>query len=252
MKKALFQWIAAGTTLLGLATTSLAAQPVLTRNIVLVHGAFADGSGWRPVYDRLVAKGYKVSIVQEPETSLAEDVEATKRVIAQQDGPVILVGHSWGGQVITDAGTDPKVKALVYVAAIVPDAGESTKSLHARMPPASKGVQEVAGGYLMLDPAQFRADFAADVPKKLAEFMARSQVLIAASSLEAPAQAAAWKDKPSFGIVAGADRTINPDLQRWMYKRAGAKVTEVPGSSHVVFLSHTDKVVAVIEDAAKR
>lgn len=225
------------------------AEPV--HNIVLVHGAFADGSGWRPVYEKLVAKGYHVSVVQEPETSLAADIEATRRVLDMQDGPVVLVAHSWGGQIITEAGTHPKVVALVFVAALVPDVGETTKALHARMPAASKAVKALPDGYLMLDPALFQADFAADIPKATAEFMASSQVLIAADALEAPAKSAAWKDKPSFALVPGADRTINPDLQRWMYKRAGSQITEVPGSSHVLFLSHPDKVVTVIEQASK-
>lgn len=250
MKK-LSKLIAGGAAWLALsavASTAFAEPPI--RNVVLVHGAFADGSGWQPVYERLVAKGYKVSVVQEPETSLAADIEATRRVIAQQDGPVVLVGHSWGGQIITDAGADPKVKALVYVAALVPDVGETTSSLHARIPAASKGVKKLSDGYLILDPAQFRADFAADLPKVQAEFLANSQVLIASEALDTPAKAAAWKDRPSYGIVAGADRTINPELERWMYKRAGAKVTEVKGSSHVVMISHPDKVAAVIEEAA--
>jgi pimeloyl-ACP methyl ester carboxylesterase len=240
----------AGAAVLGATMFAGSASAAPARNVVLVHGAFADASGWLPVYERLTKKGFKVTMVQEPETSLAEDVEATRRILALQDGPVVLVGHSWGGQIITEAGVDTKVKSLVYVAAIVPDVGESTSSLHARMPPASKAVKEVSGGFLMIDPGQFRADFAADIPEAQASFMAYSQVLVAAASLDTPAKAAAWKDKPSYGIVAGADRTINPDLERWMYKRAGAKVTEVAGSSHVVMLSHPDKVVAVIEEAA--
>jgi len=227
--------------------TAQAADPI--KNIVLVHGAFADGSGWQPVYERLVKKGYSVSVVQEPETSLAEDVAATRRVIDMQDGPVVLVGHSWGGQIITEAGADDKVKALVYVAGLVPDVGESTSSLHARIPAASKAVKEVSGGFLMIDPKDFHADFAADLPKAQAEFMAQSQVFVHKDALDTPAKAAAWKDKPSFGMVAKKDRTINPDLERWMYKRANAKVTEVD-SSHVIMISHPDKVVAVIEEAA--
>lgn len=242
--------IASGTALLatvGPIASARAADPI--KNIVLVHGAFADGSGWQPVFERLTKKGYKVSIVQEPETSLAEDVAATSRVLDLADGPVVLVGHSWGGQIITEAGTHDKVKALVYVAGLVPDVGESTSSLHARIPAASKAVKEVSGGFLMIDPKEFHADFAADLPKAQAEFMARSQVLVHKDALDTPAKAAAWRDKPSFGIVAQQDRTINPDLERWMYNRAKAKVTEVD-SSHVIMISHPDKVVAVIEEAA--
>lgn len=243
--------IASATTLfaaLSPLATARAAEPI--KNVVLVHGAFADGSGWQPVYDRLTKKGYHVSIVQEPETSLEEDIAATKRIIDLQDGPVVLVGHSWGGQIITDAGVDEKVKALVYVAAIMPDVGETTASLHARFPAAGKNnVKEVSGGYLMIDPKHFQEDFAADVPKAEAAFMAASQVLVNAKALDTPAKAAAWKDRPVFGLVAKKDRTINPDLERWMYQRANAKVTEVD-SSHVIMISHPDQVVAVIEEAA--
>jgi pimeloyl-ACP methyl ester carboxylesterase len=242
--------IASGTLLLAAAApmaSARAADPI--KNIVLVHGAFADGSGWQPVYERLTKKGYSVSIVQEPETSLAEDVAATRRVIDMADGPVVLVGHSWGGQIITEAGADEKVKALVYVAGLVPDVGESTSSLHARIPAASKAVKEVSDGFLMIDPKDFHADFAADLPKSQADFMAQSQVLVHKDALDTPAKAAAWKDKPTFGIVAKKDRTINPDLERWMYKRANAKITEVD-SSHVIMISHPDKVVSVIEEAA--
>lgn len=220
------------------------------RDVVLVHGAFADGSGWQPVYQRLVRNGFRVSVVQEPESGLDDDVAATRRIIDRHEGPVILVGHSWGGQIITDAGTHPRVAALVYVAGLVPDVGESTASLHARMPAAGQSVIDIDGGFQIIDPAHFAADFAADVEPGLADFMAHAQVPIAKGSLDAPARAAAWRDKPSYGIVAGADRTINPDLERWMYERAGAVVTEVSGSSHVVMLSHPDVVVGVIESAA--
>jgi pimeloyl-ACP methyl ester carboxylesterase len=224
------------------------------KNVVLVHGAFADGSGWRPVYDRLVAKGFHVSVVQEPETSLAEDVAATRRVIDMQDGPVVLVGHSWGGQVVTEAGADPKVKSLVYLAGLMPDVGESTEKLETmpQFPPPNDDVKATSDGYFYLDPARFRADFAADSPRALTDFMAHSQVLLSEEAFKTPAKAAAWKDKPSWFVVPGKDKTINPDLERWMAKRAGSKVTNVPGSSHTVFLSHPDIVVSVIEAAAGR
>jgi pimeloyl-ACP methyl ester carboxylesterase len=227
------------------------AEPI--HNVVLVHGAFADGSGWQPVYQRLVAKGYHVSIVQEPETSLVADVAATRRVIDQQPGPVVLVGHSWGGQVITEAGADPKVKRLVYLAALMPKAGESTATLETmkRFPPPNNDVKQTADGFFYLDPAKYHADFAADSPKPLADFMAASQVYLSVAAFKAPAKTAAWETKPSWMVIPTADKTINPDLERWMAARAKAKVTEVPGSSHTVFLSHPDTVVAVIEDAAK-
>jgi len=228
------------------------AKPPGVHNVILVHGALADGSGWRGVYDRLTAKGYNVSVVQEPETSLADDVQATRRAIAMQDGPVVLVAHSYGGEVITQAGADPKVKALVYVAAAVPDVGESLNDLFARFPSPTHDIKPTPDGYLMLDPQKFHADFAADLPARQAGFMARSQVLIKASAFDTPVTTAAWKTKPSYGIVAGADLIADPALERWMYARANAKTIEVPGSSHVVYISHADKVTSVIEEAAGR
>lgn len=227
-------------------------KPGRVHNVILVHGALADGSGWQRVYDRLAAKGYNVSIVQEPETSLEDDVQATRRAIAMQDGPVVLVGHSYGGELITQAGDDPKVKALVYAAAAVPDIGESLNDLFARYPSPTHDIKPTADGYLMLDPQKFHADFAADLPARQADFMARSQVLIKATAFDSPVTTAAWKTKPSYGIVAGADLIASPDLERWMYTRANAKITEVPGSSHVVYISHADKVASVIEEAAGR
>lgn len=232
------------------APAARAAEPI--RNVVLVHGAFADGSGWRPVYDRLVTKGYHVSIVQIPETTLEADIAATRRVIDLQDGPVVLVGHSWGGQVITDAGDDPKVKSLVYLAALMPDVGESTETLETKpqFPAPNNDVKATADGFFYMDPAKYQANFAADSPADLATFMAQSQVFLSEKAFKTPAKAAPWKTKPTWAVVPTADKTINPDLERWMYKRAKAKVTEVPGSSHTVFLSHPDVVVSVIEQAA--
>lgn len=221
-------------------------------NIVLVHGALVDGSGWRPVYDILKKDGYAVSIVQEPLTSLDEDVAATQRVLDQQVGPVVLVGQSYGGTVITVAGTDPKVKALVYVAAMQPDKGESSAELNATMPPASNNDLTASkdGKYYFFPPARFPALVAADVPSDRTQFMADSQMHMAAASFMAKLPAAAWRDKPSYAIVATDDKSINPQLQRFMSKRAGSEVTEVR-ASHAVFLSQPKLVAEVIERAAR-
>lgn len=246
--------LAAGTLSLAAATAAPAAPSgTAIHNVVLVHGAFADGSGWRAVYDALTADGYKVSIVQIPETSLADDVTATRRVLDQQDGPTVLVGHSWGGQVVTEAGEHAKVKALVYLAAIVPEVGESTEKLETlpQFPAPNDDVKKTADGkFFYMDPAKFRANFAADSSPELATFMAQSQVPLSVAAFGTPAKAAAWKTRPVYAVLPGADKTVSMDLQRWMYKRAKAKVTEVPGSSHTVYLSHPDVVVKVIEEAA--
>lgn len=219
------------------------------RNIVLVHGALVDGSSWRGVYDILKKDGYRVSIVQEPLTSLDDDVGATKRVLDLQDGPIVLVGHSYGGSVITVAGADPKVKALVYVAALQPDAGESTGELAGRMPPSSNDIKNTKDGFLFLDPSKFAANFP-DLPKARAEFMAASQVPVSGAAFESKVTVAAWHDKPSYAIVATEDRQLNPDLAHWMYKRSGARVTEVR-ASHLVYISQPRAVAKVIEQAAQ-
>src|SRR5580692_4694977 len=224
------------------------------RNIVLVHGAWADGSGWRGVYDILVKDGYNVSLVQEPETSFKEDVAATKRTLALQDGPCILVGHSYGGAVITEAGTDTSVVGLVYIAAHMPDAGENESDDGKRFPSdlsKSTAIKKTADGFTYLDPAQFQEYFAADLPAKQAAFMARSQVFNAADNFKAVITTPAWRSKPSWMVVAGADRTINPDLERWYAKRAGSHTVEVPGASHSVYVSHPREVADVIESAAR-
>jgi pimeloyl-ACP methyl ester carboxylesterase len=226
-----------------------AATPAPVKNIVLVHGYFADGSGWKAVSDILTRDGYNVSIVQEPETSFADDVKATTRVIDAQDGPSILVGHSYGGAVITQAGNDSKVAGLVYVAAFQPDAGESAATLNSKMPSATKAIKPTADGYLYLDPANFHQDFAADLPAGEASFMARSQVMPNAQSFGTPITTAAWKTKPSWAVVATADRAINPDLERFMTKRAGSKTIEI-NSSHVAYMSHPAEVAKLIEQAA--
>jgi pimeloyl-ACP methyl ester carboxylesterase len=220
------------------------------KNIVLVHGAFADGSGWKAVSDILTRDGYVVSIVQPPETSLEDDIAATNRVLDMQDGPAVLVGHSYGGMIITDAGNNAHVKALVYVAAFMPDVGESLGSLQAKIAPASTGIAPTADGFLFLKKDIFHADFAADLPAPVADLMARSQVPLSAKAAGTGAVSPAWKTKPSYAIVAKNDRAINPDLERFMYKRAGATTVEV-ASSHVAYMSQPQAVAAVIEKAAE-
>jgi pimeloyl-ACP methyl ester carboxylesterase len=223
------------------------------RNVVLVHGAWADGSGWKGVYDILVKDGYNVSIVQEPETSFKEDVAATKRVLAQQDGQCILVAHSYGGAVITEAGTDPSVAGLVYVAAHMPDAGENEADDGKRFPSdlsKSTAIKKTADGFTYLDPAQFHEYFAADLSAEQAAFMARSQVFNAADNFKAVITTAAWRSKPSCMLVATKDRTINPDLERWYAERAKSHKVEVPGASHSVYVSRPKEVAALIEEAA--
>src|SRR6202162_1125118 len=208
-------------------------QPV--KNIVLVHGAFADGSGWEAVVKILEKDGYKVSVAQPPETSYAEDVKCTKAAIDAMNGPVVLVGHSYGGSIITEAGNDPKVSALVYIAAFALDDGESCATIEKVLPPATTGIKSTNDGYLYIDPAVFAADFAADVPPAKAAFMAESQVLISADSFTSPVKTPAWKSKPTWYMVATSDRSINPDQERMMAKRANAKTIEVK-SSHGAYM----------------
>jgi pimeloyl-ACP methyl ester carboxylesterase len=224
--------------------------PGTTKNIVLVHGAFADGSGWTAVSAILQKDGYKTFIVQPPETSLEDDVAVTNRVLDSLDGPAVLVGHSYGGVIITEAGNNSHVKNLVYIAAFQPDTGESLGSLGAKMPPASKAIQQTSDGFLYLDQKLFRADFAADVPAAEADFMGRSQVFLAGKAAGTPVTSPAWKSKPSFAMVATQDRSINPELERFMYKRSNAQVVEV-ASSHVAYISHPAAVAALIEKAAR-
>jgi pimeloyl-ACP methyl ester carboxylesterase len=225
------------------------------RNIVLVHGAWADGSGWKGVYDMLVKDGFTVSMVQEPETSFKEDVAATKRVLALQEGPCILVAHSYGGAVITEAGTDPSVVGLVYIAAHMPDTGENEADDGKRFPSdlsKSGAIKKTADGFTYLDPGQFHEYFAADLSAEQAAFMARSQVFNFADNFKAVITTAAWRSKPSWMLVAGSDRTINPDLERWYATRAKSHKVEVAGASHVVYISHPKEVAALIEEAASR
>jgi pimeloyl-ACP methyl ester carboxylesterase len=244
-----------GAALLVLGGTAVPALAAPVKNIVLVHGAWADGSGWKPVYEILTKDGFDVTMVQEPLTSLQDDVAATKRILDLQNGPCILVAHSYGGSIITEAGVDPHVVGLVYVAAHAPDVGEDEAELGKRMPSATQkqegAVKKTADGFTFLDPADFYPDFAADLPREQAEFESRSQILTAAKVFTAPMTAAAWKTKPSWGIVAAADKIINPDLERWYYARAHAHTTELEGASHSVYESRPKEVAAVIEDAAQ-
>lgn len=223
------------------------------RNIVLVHGAWADASGWRGVYDILVRDGYDVSMVQEPETSFAEDVAATKRVLALQDAPCILVAHSYGGSVITEAGTDPSVVGLVYIAAHMPDTGESEADDGKRFPSdvsKSTAMKKTADGFDYLDPAQFHEYFAADLSPEQAAFEARSQVIINDANFHGVITTPAWRSKPSWMMVPTKDRIINPDLERWYAARAGSHKVEAVGGSHSVYVSQPKAVAALIEEAA--
>src|ERR1700674_6126 len=221
-------------------------------NIVLVHGGFVDGAGWEGVYKALKADGYNVSVVQNPTLSLADDVAVTKRVIDAQDGPVILVGHSYGGAVITEAGNDPKVAGLVYIAAFAPDKGESVASLIKDPPPDAPipPILPPQDGYLLLDSTKFHASFAADVDPEKAAFMADSQVPWGVAALSGAIDEPAWKTKPSWYLVTTEDKMIPPPAQRFMAKRAGSTVTEVPGS-HAVYVSQPAAVAALIERAAR-
>jgi len=220
--------------------------------IVLVHGGFVDGAGWEGVYDILKKDGYNVSIVQNPTTSLAADVAATRLTIARAQGPVVLVGHSYGGVVITEAGTDPKVAGLVYIAAFAPDQGESVESLIKNPPPGAPvpPILPPQDGYLLLDNAKFAASFAGDVPKEKADFMANSQVPWGVEALNGTISEAAWKTKPSWYLIATDDKMIPPPAQRFMSKRAGSTVSEVKGS-HAVYVSKPEAVAAIIDKAAQ-
>jgi len=221
------------------------------KNIVLVHGGFVDGSGWQGVYKALKKNGYAVTIVQNPTFSLADDVAVTKRALATQSGPVILVGHSYGGVVITEAGNDPKVAGLVYIAAFAPDQGESVAALIKDPPPGAPvpPILPPQDGYLFLDKAKFAASFAADVTPDVAEFMADSQVPWGVEALSGAISQPAWKTKPSWYLVATDDKMIPPDAQRAMSRRAGSTVVEVKGS-HSVYVSQPQAVASLIEKAA--
>jgi pimeloyl-ACP methyl ester carboxylesterase len=222
------------------------------RNVVLVHGGFVDGSGWEAVYNALKKDGYTVAIVQNATTSLADDVATTKRAIAAQNGPVILVGHSYGGAVITEAGNDPKVAGLVYISAFAPDTGESVSTLIQNPPPGAPvpPILPPQDGYLMLDAAKFPASFAGDVSADKAAFMADSQVPWGVAALNGAISEPAWKTKPSWYLLTTEDKMIPPAAQRIMSKRAGSTVVEVKGS-HSIYVSQPQAVASLIEKAAK-
>jgi pimeloyl-ACP methyl ester carboxylesterase len=232
-----------------MAATLAPAYAASIKNVVIVHGALADGSGWRKVHDLLKAKGYKVTVVQPPMTSLKDDVDTTKRILDLQDGPSVLVGHSYGGMVITEAGTAENVAGLVYIAAFQPDDGETLIELAGRVPPATKGILATKDDYLYLDPKTYAQDFAADVPKDEAEFMAISQVFPAKAAFETKITDPAWKIRKSWALIATDDRAINPDLMRIMAKRAGSESVEVK-ASHAVFMSQPAAVAELVEKAA--
>lgn len=245
----------AAVAVLALASSVSSASADALKNIVLVHGAWVDGSGWKPVYEILSKEGFNVTMVQEPETSFADDVTAARRILDLQDGPTLLVGHSYGGSIITEAGVHPNVVGLVYVAAHAPDVGEDegalgkkTPSVLAKTPGAIKVTPD---GYTYLDPAEFPKLFAPDLPHDQAVFASKSQVLAESSVFNTPLTAAAWKTKPSWGIVAGDDQIINPDLERWYYARAKSETIEIPGASHSVYESHAKEVAEVITKAAR-
>jgi pimeloyl-ACP methyl ester carboxylesterase len=225
-------------------------QPI--KNIVLVHGAFADASGWEGVYQILKKQDYTVRAVANPNTSFEADVVVTQQVLAQMSGPVILVGHSYGGAVITEAGNAPNVAGLVYIAAFVPDTGEVFGALYQSWPPAPNSgfLPPDENGLCWYDRAKFHTGFCADLPEDKAAFMADSHPPLAGSVFGNSVSQAAWRNKPSWSVVATEDQTIPPDAQRTMYQRAGCEVTEIK-SSHVVFMSHSQAVARVIEAAAE-
>ncbi|MGQ7936723.1 alpha/beta fold hydrolase [Paraburkholderia sp. D1E] len=235
------------------ATPSAAPMTGPVRNVVLVHGAFVDGSSWNGVVAKLQQKGYHVSSVQNPLTSLADDVAATRRVLARQDGPTILVGHSWGGVVITEAGANaPNVAGLVYVAAIAPDLHESTMDLMKRAAPmpAGEGITADSTGFLWLDRSKYHADFAADVPENLTRVLSAAQQPIAAKAFSETVSQVAWKEKPSWYVLTTRDRAVSPAVEKFMAERMGAKIVPI-ASSHLVPVSHAGAVADVIDRAAR-
>jgi pimeloyl-ACP methyl ester carboxylesterase len=240
-------------TLAGVALNSATAQSAskaAIKNVVLVHGAFADGSGWAAVAKILEQDGYTVSVAQPPETSYADDQKYTKAAIDAMGGPVVLVGHSYGGSIITEAGNHPNVAALVYIAAFALDEGESCASIEQALPQASKAFKPDSNGNWWIEQAHFAADFAADIPSAESRYMAISQVPISTDAFTHKVTNPAWKTKPTFYMVATADRSINPDQERMMAKRAHAKTVEMNGASHVAYMSHPKETAKLIEEAA--
>jgi pimeloyl-ACP methyl ester carboxylesterase len=237
------------TLLLGSIQKVVAAPPTGIKNVVLVHGAFADGSGWQAIAKILEQDGYTVSVAQPPETSYADDQKYTRAAIDAMGGPVVLVGHSYGGSIITEAGNDPNVSALVYIAAFALDEGESCASIEQAVPQASKAFKPDSSGNWWIDQKHFAADFAADIPPAQAAFMAVSQVPISTDSFTHKVTTPAWRSKPTWYMVASADRSINPEQERMMAKRAGAKTVEV-NASHVAYMSHPKETAKLIEEAA--
>lgn len=225
------------------------AEPHGVKNIVIVPGAFVDGSGWRVVHDILIHKGYNVTVEQPRIESLADDIDLTRELIRRQDGPVLLVGHSYGGAVITVAGTRDKVKGLVYVAALEPKEGESVSQLLSSVPAPSNDVVATLDDHLYVEPSKFAADFAGDLIKNRTDFMAASQPFAAKAAFTATVSDAAWHTKPTWAVLTTDDHVLSPDLQRSMYQRAGSKVTEIK-ASHLVYISQPEQVAKVIEDAA--
>src|SRR5580700_9239184 len=244
-------WVAIVAALMGAALNAAAAGPAPTgiKNVVLVHGAFADGSGWDAVATILEKDGYTVSVAQPPETSYADDQKYTKAAIDAMGGPVVLVGHSYGGSIISEAGNDSNVAALVYIAAFALDEGESCASIEAAVPQASKAFKPDSNGNWWIEQEHFAADFAGDIPPAQAHFMAISQVPISTDSFTHKVTNPAWKNKPTSYMVASSDRSINPIQERMMAKRANAKTVEV-NASHVAYMSHPKEAAKLIEEAA--
>ena len=248
LKKGLTLAVIVASLVLSAFTTTLAQN---AKNVVLVHGAFADGSGYKALYNILTKKGYNVTVVQNGLTSLEDDAAATKLALDNQDGPTVLVGHSWGGAVISEAGNHPKVASLVYIAAFQPDKGETVLQWVQTAPPAPENgiLPPNEKGIVYYDKAKFHAGFAGDLPKAEADFMYASQGAFHVKGFVTPLTNAAWREKPSFGIVATEDKSIAPEIERAMYKRSNTKITEIKGS-HVVFISQPEKVAKVIIEAS--
>lgn len=243
--------LATATTLALAMFTPVMANAAPVKNVVLVHGAFADGAGWRGVYDELTNRGYHVQIVQNPLTSLEDDVASANRLLDQQDGPTILVGHSWGGTVITEAGVHPKVAGLVYVSALAPDAGETTAQQYEGFAPTPEFVLDIGGdGFGFVRPSMFKQGFAHDVSDAQAAFMRDSQVPIKMSVFGTKLKNAAWRSRPSWAVIATEDKAFDQAMLVHMAERMGAKITKVSGS-HDLFITRAKEIADTIEDAAK-